>query len=49
MKSIKTKIVIAVLLCALMSIGICGGIAIYNSFVTSYEEFQAGNADVLRK
>ena len=38
MKSIKTKIVIAVLLCALMSIGICGGIAIYNSFVTSYED-----------
>ena len=36
MKSIKFKIVVAVILSSLMTIGICGGIAIVNSFKTSY-------------
>jgi len=36
MKSIKFKIIIAVILSSLMTTGICGGIAIFNSFKTSY-------------
>lgn len=36
MKSIKFKIIIAVILSSLMTTGICGGIAIVNSFKTSY-------------
>lgn len=37
MKSIKTKITAAVLLCALISVAICGGISMVNAAVTSYE------------
>lgn len=37
MKSIKTKITAAVLLCAMISVAICGGISMVNAAVTSYE------------
>lgn len=38
MKSIKTKITVAVLLCALISVLICGGISITNVAENSYED-----------
>ena len=38
MKSIKTKITAAVLLCALISVFICGGISVANAAQTSYED-----------
>lgn len=37
MKSIKTKITAAVLLCALISVAICGGVSMVNAATTSYE------------
>lgn len=37
MKSIRTKITLAVILCALVSTAICGGISIVNTSRTSYE------------
>lgn len=38
MKTIKAKIIISVVLCALLSSVICGGISIYDSGTTSYED-----------
>lgn len=40
MKSIKTKIIVAVILCSLVSTFICGAISIVNSVSTSYEDSQ---------
>ena len=40
MKSIKTKIIVTVILCSLVSTFICGAISIVNSVSTSYEESQ---------
>lgn len=37
MKTIKTKIVVSVILCALISSVICGGISVVNASVNSYE------------
>ena len=38
MKSIKTKIIAAVIFCSLLSTVICGGISIVNSSKTSVED-----------
>ncbi len=40
MKSIKTKIIVTVILCSLVSTFICGAISIVNSVSTSYEDSQ---------
>lgn len=40
MKSIKTKIIVTVILCSLVSTFICGAISIINSVSTSYEDSQ---------
>ncbi len=40
MKSIKTKIIVTVILCSLVSTFICGAISIVNSGSTSYEDSQ---------
>lgn len=37
MRSIKAKIIIAVIICSLLSAGICGGVSIMNSTTASYE------------
>lgn len=38
MRSIKTKIITAVILCALVSVAVCGGISVMYTSVTSYED-----------
>lgn len=40
MKSIKTKVILTVILCSLISASICGGISIINSGSNSYENSQ---------
>ena len=40
MKSIKTKIIVTVILCSLVSTFICGALSIVNSVSTSYEDSQ---------
>ena len=37
MRTIKTKIIVSVILCALLSAVVCGGISVANSSSTSYE------------
>lgn len=41
MRSIKTRIIVAVVMCALLSAVVCGGISVVNSSKTSYAESQS--------
>ena len=47
MKSIKTKIIAAVIFCSLLSTVICGGISIVNSSKTSVEDSKETDGDCL--